>query len=63
MCIVDTLLYYCITPSEDEQDVFAAILLSNLPAIVSGCAIIVLAVFESMRLYSTRKAQRVRRLF
>jgi hypothetical protein len=63
MCIVDTLLYYYITPSEEEQDVFAAILLSNLPAIICGGAIIVLAVFETLRLYSARQAQRVRRLF
>jgi nitrogen regulatory protein PII-like uncharacterized protein len=63
MCIVDTLLYSYISPSKEEQDVFAAILLSNLPAIISGCAIVVLGVFESMRLYSARKAQRVRRLF
>jgi nitrogen regulatory protein PII-like uncharacterized protein len=63
MCIVDTLLYYYITPSEEEQDVFAAILLTNLPAIISGCAIVVLGVFESMRLYSARKAHRVRPLF
>jgi hypothetical protein len=62
MCIVDTVLYRIITVSEEDEDVFAAILLSNFPAIISGCAITVLAVFESMRLYSSRKAQRVRRL-
>jgi hypothetical protein len=63
MCIVDTLLYYYITPSGEDNDVFAAILLNNLPAIVSGFAIVVLAVFECMRLYSSRKAQQVRCLF
>lgn len=57
MCIVDTVLFYYITPSGGDDDVFASILLSNLPAMVSGFAIVVLAVFECMRLYSARKAQ------
>jgi hypothetical protein len=63
MCIMDTLLYYFMTPADSEEDVFATVFLYNLPAVVSGFAITVLAVFEYMRLYSSHKARQARDLF
>jgi hypothetical protein len=59
MCIVDIVLYKCITVSDDvNQDAFAADLLSNLPLILSVGMACVLIVFEVLRLYSSRIAQR-----
>lgn len=60
MCIMDLLKYHYVAHPDSEQDVFATIFLSNLPAIVSGVAILLLASFEMMRLYSSHKAQQAR---